>query len=336
MFTRPSHQKVTICLLRLRHINPFSSPILKIWAPRSERFALIWLCLASASCHLLVARASSWLWKQVAALRLRWIKPVRVNVPVVSIGNIAVGGTGKTPLVMLLAEQFPTRKIAVLARGYRAKRGQLNDEMQVIARRLPRVKLYQGKDRVRLAQQAVADGAELILLDDGFQHHRLFRDIDLVVVRADDWKDKCLPFGRLREPVSALQRADFVFAHEQVPCEAIGLETRVIAPQNYGKVGIFCGIGRPEKFRETVRGLGCEVVGELFVGDHRSISAKRLSRFAAESARRGANCLLCTEKDFVKLSNINFPVCCVEIEVAVNQRLDLWQKLLAQIDQKLR
>jgi len=277
----------------------------------------------------------SWLWEQIAALRLRWIKPQRVGIPVVSVGNLAVGGTGKTPLVMLLAEQFPGRRVAVLARGYRAKRGELNDEMQVIARRLPWVKLYQGKDRVRLAQQAEADGAELILLDDGFQHHRLFRDIDLVIVHANDWNDRCLPFGRLREPVSALHRADFVFAHEPVPCEAIGLETRVLEPKNYGPVGIFCGIGRPEKFRATVQSLGCEVVAELFVGDHRSISPSRLSRFAAEAARRGATSLLCTEKDFVKLPKISFPVHCIQIETVVTQRLDLWKKLLTHIEQIL-
>jgi tetraacyldisaccharide 4'-kinase len=278
----------------------------------------------------------SWLWKQIAALRLRWIRPVRVGVPVVSVGNLAVGGTGKTPLVLLLAEQFQGKRVAVLARGYRAKRGELNDEMQLIAHRLPWVKLYQGKNRVQLAQQAVRDGIELILLDDGFQHHRLFRDIDVVVVQANDWRDRCLPFGRLREPVSALNRADYVVSYEPVPCEAIGLRREVIEPKNYGKVGIFCGIGKPEQFRDTVKGLGCEIVAELFVGDHMSISAKKLNQFAKVCVEKGATCLLCTEKDFVKLPKTDLPIRCIRIKVVVNQRLDIWQKLVAEIEQKLR
>ncbi|HEY4255352.1 MAG TPA: tetraacyldisaccharide 4'-kinase [Chlamydiales bacterium] len=280
----------------------------------------------------------SWIWALVATLRGRWTSTVQVNVPVVSVGNLTVGGSGKTPLVILLAQAFPMRKLAILSRGYGANAGALNDEMQVIARHLPNAMLYQGANRVQLAQQAVNDGAELILLDDGFQHRRLFRDFDLVIVRPEDWHERCLPSGSLREPVSALKRADFLFAYEPVPQQAIRLETKVIGANDYQgqKVGIFCGIGRPEKFRATIDSLGAKVVAELFLGDHEPISAQKLACFSAQCQRLGAKYLLCTEKDFVKLPSIaGLPVRCIEIEVVVKESVMDWQKLIAEIEQKL-
>jgi tetraacyldisaccharide 4'-kinase len=281
----------------------------------------------------------SWIWALIATLRGRSTRVVHVSVPVVSVGNLTVGGSGKTPLVILLAKTFPTRRVAILSRGYAAEKGSLNDEMQLIARRVPAAMLYQGADRVELAQQAIRNGAELILLDDGFQHRRLGRDFDLVIARPRDWSDRCLPSGRLREPISAIKRADFIFAYEPVSCEAIRLETKVTSENVYRgeKVGLFCGIGRPENFRATVEGLGAEIVAELVLGDHEPISSQKLARFAALSYSRGAKYLLCTEKDFVKLPpTLSLPVRCIEVEVVVQEGVALWEKLIAEIEQKLR
>jgi tetraacyldisaccharide 4'-kinase len=259
-------------------------------------------------------------------------------VPVVSVGNLTVGGSGKTPLVILLAKTFQARRVAILSRGYGAQPGMLSDEMQVIARHAPKAKLYQGADRVQLAQQAVAEGAELILLDDGFQHVRLQRDFDRVVVQAQDWKDRCLPSGSLREPVSALHRAHSLFSYEPVPVPSILLQTQVISQESYRgeKVGLFCGLGRPEKFRATVQELGAEIVAEWFLGDHEPASPRKLAQFASFCQSLGAKYLLCTEKDFVKLPSINtLPIHCICIEVVVSEGVKLWQKLIAEIEQKL-
>jgi tetraacyldisaccharide 4'-kinase len=141
----------------------------------------------------------------------------RAGVPVVSVGNLTAGGTGKTPLVIHLARELLARgeAVAVLARGYGAERdGELNDELRQIQADVPDVKLFPGRDRVARAGEAVAAGATVLLLDDGFQHRRLARDVDIVVLDATEpWgapPHRLLPRGLLREPARAVVRADLV------------------------------------------------------------------------------------------------------------------------------
>ena len=142
------------------------------------------------------------------AIRLRhflydrgWLRSYAVRCPVVSVGNIEAGGTGKTPLVLLLAEAFRHRKVALLTRGY----GEVPDEAPLLQKRAPFAKVYVGKDRLVSAQKAIAEGAELIILDDGLQHRRLKRDFELVAISEtlDVWKKqgpfRYLPWGRLRD-----------------------------------------------------------------------------------------------------------------------------------------
>ncbi len=262
-----------------------------------------------------------------------WFSTVRVPVPVVSIGNLTVGGSGKTPLVILLCQQFSSHRVAILARGYAARVGEWSDELRVIRRHLPQAMLYQGADRVKLALQAVQDGAELIVLDDAFQHLRLKRDWDLVLVRPEDAQDRVLPSGALREPFSALTKADVVFSYAPLDV-AVELKAVPVAPPHLAgtRVALFSGIGNPERFRKTVESLGAIVVDELRLADHEPVSARRLKRFAKRSE---FNYLLCTEKDFVKLPPEAPPVVCISIEARLARPDARWQKLIAQIKQRL-
>ena len=157
----------------------------------------------------------------VAARRIAYglglLRVSRTSIPVISVGNLTAGGTGKTPLVIYLAKELIARgeRVAVLARGFGAKRdGDLNDELRQIQTDVPEALLFPGRDRVARAAEAVAAGATVIVLDDGFQHRRLGRDVDIVAIDATEpWgapPHDLLPRGLLREPAQAVSRADVV------------------------------------------------------------------------------------------------------------------------------
>lgn len=304
------------------------------WRNRLLRLGERWLGSPSSLCLLPLSWIFHWVaWARNQCYDRGWLPVTRVSVPVVSIGNLALGGRGKTPLVILVATQFPKTRLAILARGYGAKGGGLNDEMEVIRRHLPSARLYQGKDRVSLARRAVAEGAELLILDDGFQHRRLHRDWDWVVVRPEDLKGRCPPCGELRESPRGLARADAIFSYQEmagaVPIQVISCISTSIAKK---RVSIFCGIGHPERFRKTVESLGAEVVGELFVGDHQPISIEDLETFYN---RTKPLYLVCTEKDWVKLPPHSLPILFVRIEGEVVGESVVWDSLIAKIKEKL-
>lgn len=268
----------------------------------------------------------SWIWGLVSATRHFFydhgiFKIHRVGIPVISVGNIAVGGRGKTPLVILLGKRFSSHKVAILSRGYGD-----GDEMKVIARHLPNAKLYIDANRVRAANKAVADGAGLIILDDGFQHRRLHRDFDLVIASLKDLHGRFLPAGELRDSPERLKSA-IVLPPLQVNASCpVSLKGE--------KVAIFCGIGNPSRFKKTVESLGAQIVSELYLGDHEPIGEKRLAEFYEQAMQLQAKYLLCTEKDEVKLPSNPFPIHSVRIETKgdglekliekINKRLNTW------------
>ena len=298
--------------------------------------------------HALIERGAwffapiSWIWAVAlfcknGLYRSRWLKPTCVKATVVSVGNIVVGGTGKTPFVHLLAKTFSHRKVAILSRGY----GSLPDEAILLARRLPQAKVYVGKDRVILAKRAVLEGAELILLDDGFQHRRLHRDFDCVLLRGDDpfGKGHFLPWGFLRDHPKRLQEADAVFIGGK---DFVPRVTRVVDAQGnaaQGKqFGLFCGTCYPYSFKKTVDALGIQVKAEWILGDHEPASSLLLERFAVKCKSLGCNGLITTEKDFVKLQNthsLSLPIYYVEIELQMTEGQQRWENLIAKIDQKI-
>lgn len=296
----------------------------------------------------------SWLWGIAAACK-NWLydhrlMPIaKVNRPVVSVGNLVVGGTGKTPLVHLLASQFSHRNVAILSRGY----GTLADEAMLLRRRLPKVKVYIGKNRVKLARLAMREGAQLILLDDGFQYRKLHRDLDLVLLSGTDpfGKGHFLPWGFLRDSPQRLKAADALFVSGSPAISLpphIGLKVQpgqLLTFQEYPVLGfagqkaaLFSGIARPAAFKKTIDSLGIEVVDEWILADHEPVSIGALHAFAKKSKSLGAKALICTEKDFVKLFpdlRCSLPLYFLEISFQVTQGWAEWEKLIAKIDQKI-
>lgn len=286
----------------------------------------------------------SWLWRLGFWWKKVFTSPFQASRPVISIGNIALGGTGKTPLVILLAKQFPHRRVAILARGYGAFSSELNDEMKVIQRQIPHARLYQGVDRVSLAKRAIREGAELILLDDGFQYRRLVRDFDLVIVRPEDFTAWVFPCGFLREPPSSLQRATLLFSYASIPNTiALQIQVRRIVDQSGDevlsiageKVAVFCGIGNPGRFTNTVKALGAEVVLTLYLGDHEPVQNDQLLIFYERCKCLHVKYLVCTEKDFVKLKVRSLPVLCIEVESVLARDSEKWRNMIEKIEEKL-
>lgn len=265
----------------------------------------------------------------------------RASRPVISVGNIAVGGSGKTPFVILLAARLINagRRVAVLSRGYgRQDESKLvvvsegegakvgaelgGDEPVLIAHRTSAAVLVCA-DRVRAAEVAVRDlGAEVLLLDDGFQHLRLRRDLDVVMLdRVDPLSGgRLLPRGRLREPPGALSRADLLVLVGEGEAPAEGLPDRptiqvVVEPTDLllaeatarpealaGKsVALLSAIARPGRFAETVERLGGRIVLDERLRDHAPLSRERASRFVEAAKHAGAEICLTTEKDATRM-----------------------------------
>ncbi len=251
------------------------------------------------------------------------LKARRLAGPVVSIGNLSLGGAGKTPFVILLGRLLAERglRFDVLSRGFgRRRRGvrlvhpgglphDFGDEPLLIARQLS-VPVIVGEDRYaagRLAEEKF--GPQLHLLDDGFQHRALARDFDIVLVTPDDARDRLLPAGRLREPLSALARADAVVlasgaASEDFPApgKLLWRVRRGLAPVNIPPRPVaFCGIARPRNFFLQLRTAGVEPAAHAVYRDHHAYAEKDVRELLALRQSSGAGGFVTTEKDAVNL-----------------------------------
>jgi tetraacyldisaccharide 4'-kinase len=247
----------------------------------------------------------------------------RLQGPVVSVGNLSAGGSGKTPFVLLLGELLKARglKIDVLSRGYGRKSTgvlavdpgglpeQFGDEPLLIARRL-KVPVVVGEDRFAAGRFAEKQcGPQLHLLDDGFQHRALARDFDIVLVTPQDATDHLLPGGRLREPLGALRRADVVVLASGASPESFPLEgkpvwrvRRGIIPQNVPlRPVVFCGIARPQNFVLQLRAANIDPVAEAFYRDHHSYTEKDIRDLLHLKQQSEAGGFVTTEKDAVNL-----------------------------------
>lgn len=291
-------------------------------------------------------RAGLWLLSlpYAAAVRGRnglfdrgWKKVERVGVPVISVGNLTVGGTGKTPCVEYVARFYRSlgRRVTILSRGYGAEAGR-NDEALVLEENLPDVPHLQGADRVALARIAVEElESDLLILDDGFQHRRLGRDLDLVLIDATrPWGyGHLLPRGLLREPRSSLRRAGAVL---MTRCDQTTIEVREdirkevtryaphlpIAESEHRPAGWrnaggaerpvaafvgkpvagFCGIGNPEAFRTTLQRLGVEVIAWRSFADHHNYSREDIDDLRTWARALPAEAaVVTTQKDLVKI-----------------------------------
>lgn len=245
----------------------------------------------------------------------------RLARPVISIGNISVGGSGKTPFVIALGELLKLQgvQLDVLSRGYGRKTtavtmidplglpAEFGDEPLLIARKL-QVPVIVGADRYQaglLAERTLP--TQLHLLDDGFQHRQLHRDVDIVMLADSDLEDRLLPIGRLREPVASLRRAD-VLVTEYTGADftnAIWPVKRELHLDSAGTLSavIFCGVARPQRFFSEVEGLlgaGCAMERVAFP-DHHHYRAEDIERLLRLKEQSGAECFITTEKDEINL-----------------------------------
>lgn len=295
-----------------------------------------------------------------------WKARHRASVPVISVGNLTLGGTGKTPMVEWVARWYRRRgvRVALISRGY-GHTGGINDEGLVLEENLPDVPHLQDPDRVSLAEIAVTElESELLILDDGFQHRRLARDLDLVMLDALDpfGLGRIFPRGLLREPVGSLKRAHAVILSRADLIDAgrrdtIFREVRRHVPslplivsrhasldlidsegQTYPLAGLadaelvaFCGIGNPEGFRRTLGPL-CRRPPELKVfPDHHRYTMADVGTLTEWVRSRGANLVLTTQKDLVKLRTTSLgaiPLRALRIGLEITEGLDALESLL--------
>jgi tetraacyldisaccharide 4'-kinase len=250
----------------------------------------------------------------------------RLNGAVISVGNLTVGGTGKTPMVLWLAEKFLSegKRVAILSRGYRGSAG-TSDEIELLKRRLDgRVRFGVGADRLAEGRKLEqAEPVDVFLLDDGFQHLKLARDVDIVMLDGskrltNEW---LLPAGNLREPISACRRSDLLVVTRKFgrpPIEANDsheqqlhyAHTRLLGfrrlneratPSCLSEIGpgpffAFCGIGNPQAFFDDLKRWHVPVSGQQEYRDHHHYSS-RDGAALLELAKNGASALVTTEKD---------------------------------------
>jgi tetraacyldisaccharide 4'-kinase len=310
------------------------------------------------------------------------LKHVKLSMPVISIGNITTGGTGKTPITMFFIENLGIKKnkITVISKGYRALkkrkspfiacegRGpcvsfeECGDEPFLISKKYPDITMVIASKKWQAAVLAQKNSPKCVIIDDAFQHRALYRDYNIVVINTRDpfSNGYVLPRGKLREPLKGLARADFIIFHNanskedvlsllpkvtrhtkapwictKVLIKGVYLnKTRDPVPLEGKKVGVFCALGDPSSFFQTVESLGCSIVKKAVFSDHEQISLATLEGFAKEAYRLGAEFIVSTEKDLVKYSFQNLgslPVAVIEIKVAITHGEANWKDLVEKI-----
>jgi len=283
----------------------------------------------------------------------------RLRGPVVSVGNLSVGGSGKTPFVLLLAELLRARgvKFDILSRGYGRKTrgvalvdpsgspGDFGDEPLLTARRL-NVPVIVGESRYAagiFAEQKF--GPQFHLLDDGFQHRSLARDFDIVLVTPEDARDRLLPAGRLREPLTSLRRADAVVLISGASAESFPLDQKLVWKVRRGIVPnhvpsapvMFCGIARPKNFVAQLRTAGIEPIAEAFYRDHHAYSGQDIRDLLDLRQRSQADGFVTTEKDAVNLGGYLSalePLAVVPVKMGLADAANAVDTMLARIAER--
>ena len=285
----------------------------------------------------------------------------RLQGPVISIGNLSVGGSGKTPFVILLGKLLNERGVRfdVLSRGYgRSRQAMLEvnpgglpvdfgDEPLLIARQLG-VPVIVGEDRYEAGAYAEKKfGPQLHLLDDGFQHRALARDFDIVLLPAEDAGDRMLPAGRLREPVSSLRRTHAVVLSSALPAESLPVEDKLIWRVRRGITlknvpphpVAFCGIARPRNFLLELRAQGVELAAEAVFRDHHRYREQDVRQLLHLKVRSDAGGFVTTEKDAVNLGGYLSalePVAVIPVRMDLANATDVLDTMLRMIAESRR
>ena len=295
------------------------------------------------------------------------LRCVRLPVPVFSVGNITVGGTGKTPVVEHIARYLRAKgkRVAILSRGYAANIRQetnfpdkniCNDEYLLFKENIPDVPHLLNKSRVKGGLEAIKRfQAECLVLDDGFQHLRLARDLNIVIIDTLNpfGHEQIMPRGMLREPLEGLKRANMILlshvdqcsrdkitvitnrlrkitggvpvietVHKPICLESAKDATKLDIHCLRGKrVFVFCAIGNPVSFRKSIEGLGAEIAGIRVFPDHHVYTLSELQGLNAEAQSMKPDAIVITQKDRVKIGNNlsiwDFPVWTLKIEICV-------------------
>jgi len=280
------------------------------------------------------------------------LKQHRLNRPVISVGNLTAGGTGKTPMVIWLAEHLLAegKRVAVLTRGYKGTGG-TSDEIALMKSRLhDRVQFGVGANRFAQGQ-LLQSAVDVFLLDDGFQHLSLARDLNILLIDASQplGKQTMLPTGRLREPISAMNRADLlVFTRANtVPGTGAAVDkfqdypvfsaaTRLLGFRRFAVPGellspaelvpgpfyAFCGIGNPRAFFQDLKNWNLSIADHCEFPDHHHYDARDLRELQNAARAVGASALLTTEKDAQNLAHLSFdglPLYLVVIDLEISK-----------------
>lgn len=325
----------------------------------------------------LVLTVLSWLYGLLVGLRNRlydisFLPTVKVPAAVVSIGNITTGGTGKTPLVAWLCNHFIGKgiKTAVLTRGYK-KKGDVADEPAMLTKAVPSIIVIVNPDRVAGAEKAISEhNAKLLVMDDGFQHRKLARDVNIVAIDATVpfGNEKILPAGLLREPLDSLSRADAVVitrANQNSPEMIDEIKRRItkIKPDmvfaaavhkpKYVKlikdrqlpleqlkdkrIYAFCGIGNPNAFFQTLTDMTLNIVGKKVYNDHHLYTNDDIEAIYEDARYNKAEFVITTHKDWIKTAllsmdrfQIPFGSMMVELEFVDGQ-----ENIIALVDKAL-
>ena len=301
------------------------------------------------------------------------LKARKLKWPVVSVGNLSVGGAGKTPLTILLGRLLQKRQIAfdVLSRGYGRSDSKIRlvnekgsptdygDEPLLLANKLS-VPVIVGADRYAAGKHAeqlfsevqpAHSGRWLHLLDDGFQHRGLYRDFDIVVVPQCDAVGKLLPEGRLREPLTSLRRANAIVLGPNQSTSELPIERqkvwrveRKITVKNVADRPIaFCGIANPKRFFDDLQSSGVEVLGEIVFSDHHAYREADVRSLLRKREEANSSGFITTEKDAMNLRRLPQewlrqlePISIVELEMTLINPEEAMQHLLEVIGESLQ
>src|SRR5271163_4339357 len=322
------------------------------------------------------------------AYRKGILKQQHLDGTVISVGNLTTGGTGKTPMVLWIGERLLAegKKVGILTRGYRGEKiaaaaesnsaaaaatttsalTSTSDEVRLLQSRLGnRVQFGVGANRCNQGKELAKRGVNWFVLDDGFQHLQLARDVDIVLIDATNpfSGGRLLPAGHLREPRSALARADIIVITRSTHAPAIESAIRrdsaapifyarpkldgipnfnadnpsdatapAVAPEALPKLFAFCGIGNPAAFLADLRTWGLDIVGHKFFPDHHRYTAKDAQEILQQASATAASALICTEKDLYNLHKMNvhkLPLFYCSISMQIDNPNDFWRTVLS-------
>src|SRR5271156_3698953 len=321
------------------------------------------------------------------AYRKGILKKQHLNGTVISVGNLTTGGTGKTPMVLAIAERLLAegKNVGILTRGYRGEKippssknnsataaattnasattiSTTSDEVRLLQSRLgDRVQFGVGANRYEQGRELAKHGVNWFVLDDGFQHLQLARDVDIVLIDATNpfSGGRLLPAGRLREPRSALARADIIVIPRSTRAPAIESAIRrdsaapifyarpkldaihsfadgqlggAVAPDALPKLFAFCGIGNPAAFLNDLRAWGLDIVGHKLFPDHHRYTAADRQEILQQATKAGAGALICTEKDLYNLPATNkakLMTFYCSISMQIDNSDDFWRTVLS-------